>query len=277
MADAELTFERLDDLAVAIEEGTFGPESKLPRRLMSSRVGPLLELFMLRACEHWPRGVVQMISDGTYQEFMEELRRERNCWVDASGQHGFVRLGKAFGDDEEIRWTGFGLKMDKAMQAGGLPRGLAGQLVGATKELHSNVYEHSQRSRSGIVAFAVHDDMAEFIVADSGIGVLASLKSNPAHASLDRDGEALRLALQPGVSRYAGESLRGHGFDLMFTGILNHGSKLRFRSGSAVVTIDGLGNDNPVPIIRDRPALQGFLIAVDCHSRKKSGDLTSAA
>lgn len=136
----------------------------------------------------------------------------------------------------------------------------------ATKELHSNVYEHSERSRSGIVAFAVHQDMAEFIVADSGIGVLASLRSNSAHAALDKDGEALRLALQPGVSRYAGEPMRGHGFDLMFTGLLYRNSRLRFRSGAAAVTIDGCTEGNPVPVIRERPAMQGFLIAVECHA-----------
>lgn len=270
MADTDLTFGRLDDLAVAVEDGTFGHASVLPRPLAAKRVGPLLELLMLRARGRWPRGIVEMIGDGSFQDFMVALRSERNLWIDASGKQGFMRLGDAFGDDEEIRWTGFGLKMDKAMRAAGLPRGLAGQLVGATKELHSNVYEHSERSRSGIVAFGVQDDNAEFIVADSGIGVLASLKCNPAHASLDRDGEALRLALQPGVTRYAGEPMRGHGFDLMFTGLLNHGSKLRFRSGSAVVTIDGLGKDNPVPVIRDRPAMQGFLIAVDCHALRKS-------
>lgn len=29
-----------------------------------------------------------------------------------SGHSGFMRLGDAFDDDEEIRWTGFGLKAD---------------------------------------------------------------------------------------------------------------------------------------------------------------------
>jgi anti-sigma regulatory factor (Ser/Thr protein kinase) len=202
---------------------------------------------------------------------MAALRARRNLWIGDNGTTGFMRLGEDFGDNEETRWASFGLKSDKAMQAAGLPAGLAGQLVGATKELHSNVYEHSEKSRSGIVAFAVHKDMAEFIVADSGIGVLASLRTNPVHESLQHDGEALHLALQPGVTRYASDPTRGHGFDLMFTGLLNHGSKLRFRSGTAAVTIDGLAKGNPVPIIRDRPAMQGFLIGVDCRARGQSG------
>jgi anti-sigma regulatory factor (Ser/Thr protein kinase) len=197
---------------------------------------------------------------------MAALRAGRHFWVSGDGRLGFMRLGDEFGDHEEIRWTGFGLKADRAMQAAGLPAGLAGQLVGATKELHSNVYEHSGRSRTGLVAFAVHQEFAEFIVADSGIGVLASLRSNPEHATLDKDGEALRLALQPGISRHTGEPLRGHGFDLMFTGLLNRSSKLRFRSGAAAVTIDGCANGNPVPVIRERPVMQGFLIAVECHA-----------
>jgi hypothetical protein len=265
MTDTALTFEVLDDLALAIADGTLGPDAVLPRTLAGTRAGPLLELFLLGAARQWPTGVVDMIDEGALREFMAALRTGRNFWVCQSGRCGFMRLGDAFGDNEEIRWTGFGLKADKGMKAAGLPAGLAGQLVGATKELHSNVYEHSERSRTGMVSFAVHQDMAEFIVADSGIGVLASLKSNPVHSSLEQDGEALQLALQPGVSRHVNEPDRGHGFDLMFTGLLNRNSRLRFRSGSAAVTVDGCSHDNPVPIIRERPAMRGFLIAVDCY------------
>jgi hypothetical protein len=225
-------------------------------------------LRMLTTKGRWPRPVLEAIEEGSFKRFMAALRAGRPFWVGATGRLGVMRLGDDFGDDEETRWTGFGLKADKAMQAAGLPAGLAGQLVGATKELHSNVYEHSEKSGTGLVAFAVHQDMAEFIVADSGVGVLASLRSNPAHALVEKDGEALRLALQPGVSRYAGEPLRGHGFDLMFTGLLNRNSKLRFRSGTAAVTIDGCGQGNPVPVIRERPAMEGFLIAVECHAKQ---------
>lgn len=270
MTETALTFGTLDDLAVAVEDGIFGHDAVLPRPLVVTRIGPLLELELLEAPKHWPPGIVQMIDEGPFQAFLAALRAGRNLWVCRSGISGFMRLGDAFGNDEEIRWTGFGLKADKAMQAAGLPPGMAGQIVGATKELHSNVYEHSERSRSGIAAFAVHDEMAEFIVADSGLGILASLKSNPAHAALARDSEALRLALQPGISRHAGQPLRGHGFDLMLTGLLNRNSKLRFRSGAAAVTIDGRAAGNPVPFIRDRPAMQGFLIAVECYAMPKN-------
>ncbi len=271
MLSSDLTYEFLDDLAVAVDEGTLSPDAELSRSVVASRIGPLVELMMLHAQSRWPRSVMENIKEGRFQDFMTALRARRNLWIGANGTIGFMRLGEDYGDDEETRWTSFGLKSDKAMQTVGLPAGLAGQLVGATKELHSNVYEHSERSRSGIVAFAVHKKMAEFIVADSGIGVLASLRTNPVHTGLQRDGEALHLALQPGVSRYASDPTRGHGFDLMFTGLLNHGSKLRFRSGTAAVTIDGLAKGNPVPIIRDRPALPGFLIGVDCHATGRSG------
>lgn len=265
------TFETLDDLALALRDGLLASDGALPRPLSGMRLGPLIELHLLKRAMAWPRGVLDMIDESTFRDFMTALRSDHSIWISSSGRSGFLRLGDEFGDDEENRWTRFGLKADQAMRATGLPVGLSGQLVGATKELHSNVYEHSGKSRTGIVAFAMHDDMAEFIVADSGIGVLASLKSNPTHAGIEGDGEALRLALQPGVSRHANEPLRGHGFDLMFTGLLNRDSKLRFRSGAAAVTIDGLTAGNPVPLIRDRPAMQGFLIAVDCHCKSRHG------
>ena len=260
-----LTFETLDDLALAVGEGLMASDAALPRSLAGVRLGPLIELHLLKGTMSWPPGVLATIEDAAFGRLMNALRAERTMWISDTGRSGFMLLGEAFGDDEETRWTGFGLKADQAMRAVGLPAGLAGQLVGATKELHSNGYEHSERSRTGIVAFASHQDMAEFIVADSGIGVLASLKSNPKHAGIEGDAEALRLALQPGGSRYAGVSTRGHGFDLMFTGLLNRDSKLRFRSGTAAITIDGLAAGSPVPLIRDRPAMQGFLIAIDCH------------
>lgn len=210
MLPSDLSYERLDDLAVAVDEGTLGADAELSRPIIAARIGPLLELLLLRAQSRWPRGVVGRIEEGSFQDFMAALRARRNLWIGANGTKGFMRLGKDYGDDEETRWTSFGLKSDKAMQAAGLPAGLAGQLVGATKELHSNVYEHSERSRSGIVAFAVHEEMAEFIVADSGIGVLASLRTNPAHADLQHDGEALHLALQPGITRYASPKFPDH-------------------------------------------------------------------
>ena len=83
-------------------------------------------------------GIAIAPSDGTDQETL--LQKADIALYAAKGTIGFMRLGEDYGDDEETRWTSFGLKSDKAMQAAGLAAGLAGQLVGATKELHSNVY-----------------------------------------------------------------------------------------------------------------------------------------
>ncbi len=270
VASAALTFDVLDDLAIAVEEGLLREGSTLPRQYGGSRAGPMLELWAMSAEETWPRSVMALIDAGPLSEFMDAFRVARASWFCPQGRFGFMRLGNEFGEAEELRWTDFGLRADRAMQAAGLPRGLAGQLVGAAKELHSNIYEHSERSRTGVAAFGVEGAVAEVIVADNGIGVLSSLRTNPAYAKLERHGEALKLALQPGVTRHADEALRGHGFDLMFTGLLNRSSKLRFRSGTAVVTIDGCAKGNPIPVIRERPAMQGFLIAVECH-RAASG------
>jgi hypothetical protein len=265
---AVLTFEVLDDLAVAVAEGHLREGSTLPREYAGSRAGPMLELWAMTAEDAWPRSVMGSIDAGSLRDFMGALRSAQRSWFCPQGRFGFMRLGDEFGEAEELRWTDFGLRADRAMQGVGLPRGLAGQLVGAAKELHSNVYEHSQRSRTGVVAFGIEGGMGEVIVADNGIGVLSSLRTNPAYAGLETHGEALRLALQPGVTRDAGDPTRGHGFDLMFTGLLNRSSKLRFRSGTAVVTIDGCAKGNPVPVIRERPAMEGFLISVECYGTR---------
>jgi hypothetical protein len=56
----------------------------------------------------------------------------------------------------------------------------------------------SQRApHEGIVAFQGSNDEFEFVVADSGVGMLASLRRSPHYASFVDTGKALRLALTP--------------------------------------------------------------------------------
>lgn len=45
--------------------------------------------------------------------------------------------------------------------------------------MRSNIYEHSGRPGTGLAAFRVGEGVFEFAVADSGIGVLESLKPAP--------------------------------------------------------------------------------------------------
>lgn len=261
----KFTFETLDELGLAFTEGNLKSNAPLPYRFSATGIGPLIEFAQLASSNVMPESIASAIEHHTFREFYCNLRNRRSYWTcEKSGRLGVMRLGNNYGDKEETLWTTFSIRAKKAAEKL-FPSALAGQLVGAVKEMHSNVYEHSGRSNSGIVAFAALNGAYEMIIADQGMGVLESLRSNPHYAHLKSDAEALRLAIQPGVSRHAEHSLRGYGFKNMFTGLLNLNSRLRFRSGTGAVSIDGFSDGDPVPIVHERAPIPGFLVSVACN------------
>lgn len=71
------------------------------------------------------------------------------------------------------------------------------------EELGANVVDHSLRAETGFAAASVDRASRRFqlAVADSGIGILASLRRSPEHATrLDGDGDSFELALERGVT-----------------------------------------------------------------------------
>lgn len=164
-------------------------------------------------------------------------------------------------------WTAFGLATQRSAIDAGFPKVIAAQLVAALGELHSNVYEHSKNAASGIIAFQGRPGQFEIAVVDGGIGVLQSLRENPIYASISDAGDALRLALTNGVSRFEQKKAsRGYGFHPLFVGLANMHCTMRFRSGDHALLIDGR---NPTLIkahVAQKPDIAGFLISVKCVS-----------
>jgi anti-sigma regulatory factor (Ser/Thr protein kinase) len=265
----ELTFEAVDELGFAFEDGVLTAESIIPYRYLAVQLGPLLELAMLMDAGSIPNDVERTnIESGAFAGLIKHVKAANPCWTCLSGRLGVMRLGDTYGDEEDTRWAGFSIKAMKAAKNASFSPSAAGQLVGAVKEMHSNIYEHSELSRSGVVAFAAQGGVFEVVVCDQGVGVLQSLRSNPKYADLSSEAEALKFALQPGVSRLSNQGSRGLGFDRMFNGLLNMNTALRFRSGSGIVTIESLQDRNPVPIVSERALITGFLIAIACDSRR---------
>jgi hypothetical protein len=155
--------------------------------------------------------------------------------------------------------------MQYAAAEAGFSRDIAAQFVGAVGEMQSNIYEHSQSPRTGMVAFKATHGTFEFVVCDRGIGVLQSLRTCPDYAQLADHGQALSLTVSDGVSRYGANIGRGFGFHPLFTGLANLNGNLRFRSGDYALTIDG---QNPVTMpakLWQKTTLNGFFIAVTCR------------
>lgn len=179
---------------------------------------------------------------------------------------GFVRIRRAQEDVANSGWLGFLAMFSRAAQASGLSKRLADQLTGVVKEMEDNVHLHSDRPSSGLVAFLSHPGMFEFVVADRGIGVLASLQRAPEFSELADHGTALQLAVSEGTSRYGSNAARGMGFSEITVGVANSNALVRFRSGDHLLELDGRGNGTITTRCVPRAAGQGFVIAVQVHS-----------
>lgn len=257
-----LDFAALDGLAFAAERGRLDGH---PIPAFTAReIGPLFELSQLSA--HGllpaPQSAAFLTLDGL-GPLVHAMQGDTGQWVaPGAASMGFLRTRTV--PPADTVWTGFGLAAQKAATASGFPRKIAAQLAAALGELHSNIYEHAQAPDTGVIAFRAESGRFEFVVADHGIGVLESLRSAAAYAQLDDHGEALRLTLTDGVSRYGPDTGRGHGFRPLFIGLANLNGALRFRSGDHALLIDGQNPSLMTARAAQKPAMQGFLIAVSC-------------
>jgi anti-sigma regulatory factor (Ser/Thr protein kinase) len=164
------------------------------------------------------------------------------------------------------RWELFAARFNRSAQKAGLPRVTAGHLHGALAEMAENALIHAKTSFPIVVGYHVSSGFAQFSVIDIGIGVLASLRSCPAYAYLKTDTDALRTAMQDGVSRFGYEH-GGLGFRPVFKAVAAQYGMLRFRSGQGCIVIDGThctadkGKELFVPL------LPGFHVTVSCSLR----------
>jgi len=259
-----LTFAEVDDLAFAAERGRLQGKAATSV-FVPAEIGPLIELAKLSA-----NGPLPPVKDNpwialdAYNAFYNAMISGRNQWFCPNGHRlGFIRTtwGPS-GDDTQ--WTAFLLQAQRAAVAGGFPGKIASQLIGAIGELHSNIYEHSEAIRTGLIAFQATRGNFEFVVSDKGIGILASLKSCPDYASLNDHGEALSCALQDGNSRHGKAAGRGMGFRQIFVGLANLNGALRFRSGNHTLTIDGRSPTLLTAKLAQKPHIRGFIASVSC-------------
>jgi len=258
---AILDFRMLDGLAFAAARGRLD-EAAIPA-LTVSEIGPLFELAHLAADGLLPAPhTAQWLTANSFAPMLDAASSGVRQWVCPHTRRAGV-LSTAMPHDINI-WTAFGLAAQQAATAEGLPKAIAAQLTAALGELHSNIYEHSQTSGTGLVAFRASNGNFDFIASDRGIGVLESLRSNAEHASLTDHGQALRLALTDGISRYDDQPGRGFGFRPLFIGLANLNGALRFRSGDHALLIDGKQPALMTARPAQKPTIKGFFVSVSC-------------
>ena len=233
-------FPATDDLlwqAVAGRLPTLGPVT-LDR---SGRIGPLVELAM--AITGWADAYRAVTVDAPmFHQLTRALGEGAISGAgarDRAGVFPLSRFNPDFESPEWLVWEQWIKHAENAAVVEGLARELAAGLMGALGELLDNVIRHSGRPESGIVAYAASAGVFEFVVADSGRGVLASLRENPEFAGLADSGTALRVAASDGASRHARGSGHGYGIGQLFRALAHDAAELRLRSGDHALRLWG--------------------------------------
>jgi hypothetical protein len=233
----------------------------------SGRIGPLVEMAMARRAA--PESYAAVSFEPPFVNMVEYALRDGaisgSQASDVTGAFPLRRYDpKAPG---QLHWDQWAKHAENAAVGAGFPRRLIEALLGALGELQDNVYEHSGRPETGLVAYAVSPDAFEFVAADAGIGVLASLRQNPEFSGLTDSGAALRAAASDGASRLGRDSGHGYGIGQLFRALANHEGELRFRSGDHALALRG---DSPSLTgqieIAQKAWLTGLTISVRCRA-----------
>jgi anti-sigma regulatory factor (Ser/Thr protein kinase) len=250
----ELSFDLANDIALALAGGVaFAADLRVSAR----DFGPLAELHhagMVLDQHSW-------LNVGRHVELVRAMVAGKK-WFSASGMQGFVTMSEILA--QYSNWTEFAMRGKKAAMAARFAPDMAGQLFGAIGELRGNIAEHSENAGTGYIAYDATPGHFEFIVADSGIGVLKSLHTHPHYAYVTDAGTALNLALTEGVSRHYDDKGRGKGFRPIFIGLANASEHVRFCSGDHTRELKRTPERRVTAETRQKAALAGFFCSVRC-------------
>lgn len=162
---------------------------------------------------------------------------------------------------DECSWWNEQLRVLKnELTANHFPPTLAGSLTGGVAEMVDNVWLHSASDTPALLAYQVRKKQFAFSVADTGIGILGSLRKNPKYDWLRSSMEAIQFAIQPGVSS---TDSTGMGFTSMLKAMADLWGNARIRSGQAALIIDGtqeVRSNNFIYL----PHLPGLHVSVRC-------------
>jgi hypothetical protein len=259
------TFEAADDL---LWQAGAGRLPQLPPLTLerSGLIGPLVELAIARmAAPNAYLGVT--VEPPIFHQIEQGLAEGAISGAGAHDRAGVFPLSRfdltADADNALCdQWT---KHAENAGVVAGLPRGLVTGLMGAIGELQDNVFEHSGRPASGLLAYGASNGAFELVVADAGRGVLASLRENPEFAHLANSGAALRVAVSDGASRHARSTGHGYGIGQLFRALAHHAAELRFRSGDHALRLWGDAPSLTGQVeLAQKAWLDGLVISVRC-------------
>jgi anti-sigma regulatory factor (Ser/Thr protein kinase) len=134
-------------------------------------------------------------------------------------------------------WTSLKMEFMKTLRKNGFTNSISSRITGAVAELTNNVWDHSERTDTGLLAFQVRNRKFTLVIADLGIGILESLRRNPLYSSISTHRAAMEKSLVPGVSRF-GDLSRGMGFIDFLSVVTDLHGIARLRTGNIALTIN---------------------------------------
>ena len=265
-SEHRVSFALADDLLWQAQAGRLTEIGSLTIQ-PSGRIGPLVEMAMAR---NQFDGAYGNISTGAHlwrqlDAAINDATISGNGHEDIAGVFPLARHNTGKGCDS-VLWDQWAKHAENIAVRLGAQRSLIEGLIGAMVELQDNVFVHSGKPETGLVAYGVSPDAFEFVVADAGMGVLASLRQSPSFADLTDAGAALEAAASDGTSRFGDEAGRGYGIGQLFRALANYQGELRFRSDDHALTLWG---DSPSLTgaleIAQKARMTGFVITVRCQ------------
>jgi anti-sigma regulatory factor (Ser/Thr protein kinase) len=265
----ELDFELLDDVLPGIRDAT----SPIVSYLMGCRprgIGPLVEYAFqsTSGTKYLPS-----LRDAAPSKTTDELATILSfSWASQGNKSTsllslpceFSRVPQSKSDISDPFWVAYVQRVKHAASAAGFTSDNARRLAGSFFELADNLWQHSQAPETAIVGYCREQGLFEFVIADAGIGVVASLNQKADFATLVDAGTALEIALSLAETPYGKRTGRGEGYRNMFANLVDLWGSIRVRSGDHGVKMDGTS-----PSIRTRTTFQsvifkGFIITVSC-------------
>lgn len=260
----EANTEVVDDVVSAALSGRLAGSNPIVL-LAADRLGPLVEAAI--ASRAYPEQFANVCWEGSAAD---AVRRAFDDGTISGNRYGEDLGALPMTQDKNTqpggdRYEQWMLRFQNAAAGAGFQKPFARQLAGALGELADNVFLHSQTASAALAGFWVRENSVEFVVADSGIGVLDSLRMNPTHTHLKDAGQALGAIVSEGATRFAAGTGHGQGIKQFLRALAGQHGHVRFRSGDHALTLSGdLTAGIGTIRVAGKAQLPGLTISVQC-------------
>lgn len=262
-APTPLTFRDVDGLARQASRDALSAEQLRDVSFSVETAGPLVELASLTASGLVPSWLLENhVHAGAALGIARSIATGEKPPAARQGDlSGSIAMSAATTD---TLLYSFILAARKAAERAGFSNKAAAQFGAALRELRNNVAEHSLAETTGVIFYLGASNRFDFGVSDQGQGVLSSLRTCSTYSGLSNYGDALRVAVSEGGSRYGPGTMHGYGFRPIFEGLAGYRGYLRWRSGDYSFVIDARDPAVSLGATTQKSNFLGLTLSVSC-------------